>query len=307
MRGIGAAAVVLGALLVAPASAWSADPPPGAAMSSNLEYLTRIAGANGITEGKFDKVRGKDVLVITGRFGFKTYDVEDPEKPKLLDEFIPADLAAGGYWQNEDMELDTKRKLIIGALDPRHTDSATIASPCPPGGSTANPNCKSGFYVISYENPANMRQIGDFVDLPSGHTSSCIQNCKYIWTGGPARRSDQLRLGPILSPTAPAPYTFTRLVGDGRPIWVTDLTNPAPARGLRPAGRHLAQRRLHGLLARRRRGRRGHRVGQRSRRHPRLRHRRLRIATRTRTATARPRRSSRSWSPAAASPARRSP
>ena len=72
-----------------------------------------------------------------------------------------------------------------------------------------------------------MRQIGDFVDLPSGHTSSCIQDCKYIWTGGPARRSDQLWLGPILSPTAPAPYTFTRLVGDGRPIWVTDLTNPA--------------------------------------------------------------------------------
>ena len=123
MRGIGAAAVVLGALLVAPASAWSADPPPGADMSKNLEYVTRIAGANGITEGKFDKVRGKDTLVITGRFGFKTYDVEDPEKPKLLDEFIPNDLAAGGYWQNEDMELDTKRKLIIGALDPRHTDS----------------------------------------------------------------------------------------------------------------------------------------------------------------------------------------
>ena len=71
-----------------------------------------------------------------------------------------------------------------------------------------------------------MKQIGDFVDLPSGHTSSCIQNCKYIWTGGPARRSDQLNLGPILSPTAPAPYTFARDVGNGRPIWVTDLTNP---------------------------------------------------------------------------------
>ena len=60
----------LGALLagaVLPASAHAADPPPGAAISSNLEYVTRIAGANGITEGKFDEVRGKDVLVITGR------------------------------------------------------------------------------------------------------------------------------------------------------------------------------------------------------------------------------------------------
>jgi hypothetical protein len=209
-------------------------------MSKNLEYVTRIAEANGITEGKFDKVHGRDVLVITGRFGFKTYDVEDPEKPKLLDEFIPADLAAGGYWQNEDMELDTKRKLIIGALDPRHTDlGATQASPCPPNGSVADADCKSGFYVISYADPRNMRQIGDFVELPSGHTSSCIQDCKYIWTGGPARSTpptqtsprvlnpEQAWLGPILGPTDPAPWTFDRPVGDGRPIWVTDLTNPA--------------------------------------------------------------------------------
>lgn len=218
-------ASVVAAVLIAPAGARAADPPAGAAISSNLEYITRVAGAAGITEGKFDRVRGKDVLVITGRFGFKTYDVEDPENPKLLDEFLPADLAANGYWQNEDMELDTKRKLIIGALDPRHTDSPLGA--CPAGGSTSNPACKSGFYVISYANPAELKQVGDFVELPSGHTSSCIQDCRYIWTGGPARRSDQLWLGPILSPTAPAPYTFTRLVGDGRPIWVTDLTNPA--------------------------------------------------------------------------------
>ena len=71
-----------------------------------------------------------------------------------------------------------------------------------------------------------MKQVGDFVSLPSGHTSSCIQDCKYIWTGGPARRNDQLWLGPILGPGEPGRYTFTRDVGNGRPIWVTDLTNP---------------------------------------------------------------------------------
>ena len=228
MKRFGAGVVVLGALLAAPAGAQAAPPPAGAAMSDNLEYITRLPEARGITEGKFDNVRGRDVLVITGRFGFKVYDVENPEKPKLLDEFLPADLEVGGYWQNEDMELDTKRKLIIGALDPRHTEKgATSTSPCPPNGSTGNPNCRSGFYVISYANPAEMKQIGDFVTLPSGHTSSCIQDCKYIWTGGPARRNDQLWLGPILGPNEPGRYTFTRDVGNGRPIWVTDLTNPA--------------------------------------------------------------------------------
>ena len=228
--GVVAAAVVAGVLLV-PGAAQAAEKPPGAAMSDNLEYVTRVADTNQVVEGKFDRVRNKDVLVITGRFGFKTNDVSDPDNPKPLDAYLPPELNPGGYWQNEDMELDTKRKLIIGALDPRHTElGATETSPCPPGGSVNNPNCKAGFYVISYADPANLKQIGDFVALPSGHTSSCIQDCKYIWTGGPARtRNPDLRwLGPILSPTAADPNNvFTRLVGNGRPIWVTDLTNPA--------------------------------------------------------------------------------
>ena len=228
--------MVLGALLTGaaalPATARAADPPPGAAISTNLEYVTRIAEANGITEGKFDEVRGKDVLVITGRFGFKTYDVEDPAKPKLLDEFIPADLAAGGYWQNEDMELDTKRKLIIGALDPRHNTTGPSDGACPHDDTLAvrDVDCKSGFYVISYADPRNMRQIGDLVSLPSGHTSSCIQNCKYIWTGGPARRDDLDWLTTIIPKTSPdtvEPTLNNRLIGDGRPIWVTDLRDPA--------------------------------------------------------------------------------
>jgi hypothetical protein len=220
------AAAVAGLLLVVPGSAAAADPPPGAQISDNLEYIRTVADTRQVVEGKFDEVRGKDVLVLTGRFGFKTLDVSDPTNPKPLDSFLPADLAAGGYWQNEDMELDTRRKLIIGALDPRHTDNPLGA--CPAGGSVNNPSCKAGFYVISYADPTNLKQVGDFVALPSGHTSSCIQNCKYIWTGGPARTTNpDLRwLGPILGPTQPAPWTAPRLVGDGRPIWVTDLTDP---------------------------------------------------------------------------------
>jgi hypothetical protein len=225
------AAVVVGTLL-APGAAQAADPPPGAAMSDNLEYVTRVAGANGITEGKFDRADGRDVLVVTGRFGFKTYDVSNPESPELLDEFLPPELAAAGYWQDEDMELDTRRKLIIGALDPRHNDLDPDATGCPhsDGLAVRDPDCMSGFYVISYADPANLTQIGDFVSLPAGHTASCIQHCKYIWTGGPARRSDQGDLGPILGPTQPSPFTFPRVVGDGRPIWVTDLRDPSNPR-----------------------------------------------------------------------------
>jgi len=92
-----------------PAAAAAAPPPEGAAISGNLEYVTRMADAAGITEGKFDRVRGDDILVVTGRFGFKTYDVSDPEEPELLDTFLPDGIAEFGYWQDEDMELDTRR------------------------------------------------------------------------------------------------------------------------------------------------------------------------------------------------------
>ena len=178
-----------------------------------------------ITEGKFDRVGHRSVLVTTGRFGFKTYDVSDPRNPRLLDTYQPAQiLGENGYWQDEDMEIDRRRKLIIGALDPRH-DNVDQTS-CPGIGTnvtpskTRNPLCKSGFYVISYRNPRNMRQIGDFVELPAGHTATCIDDCNYIWTGGPARRNDLAYLGPF-TPGAR---------GDGRPIWVTDLRNPARPR-----------------------------------------------------------------------------
>ena len=244
MRRLGvAAALVVGAALGAPAAAQAADPPPGAAISDNLEYITRVADANCIVEGKFDRVKGRDVLVVTGRFGFKTYDVSDPKDPELMDEFLPAELADFGYWQNEDMELDTRRKLIIGSLDPRHTERdqtrcpGTIDDPQTP--KLANPGCKAGFYVISYANPAGLEQVGDFVELPAGHTTSCIQKCRYMWTGGPARSAvippattrtynPALRwLGPILGPDEVDPnFRFDRPVGDGRPIWVTDLSNP---------------------------------------------------------------------------------
>ncbi|HET8952889.1 MAG TPA: hypothetical protein VFN44_20365 [Solirubrobacteraceae bacterium] len=199
-------------------------------MSDNLEYVTRMSDAAGITEGKFDKVAGSEILIVTGRFGFKSYDVSDPSNPVLLDSFMPPGVnPANGYWQDEDMELDTKRNLIIGALDPRHNESDPVASGCPDNDGLAvrDPDCRSGFFVISYSDPANLTQVGDFVSLPAGHTASCIQDCKYIWTGGPARRSDQGDLGPIIQPVAGPPSLQNRLIGDGRPIYAVDLRDPA--------------------------------------------------------------------------------
>jgi hypothetical protein len=200
---------------VAPA----AEPPPGAAISDSLEYMARVPDSAAIVEGKFDTVGGREVLVTTGTYGFRTYDVSDPASPQLIGSFQPPEvLGPNGYWQDEDMELDVKRKLIIGALDPRHDDVDQVS--CPGIGQlsakTRNPKCRSGFYVISYADPSHLEQVGDFVELPVGHTTSCIDGCRYVWTGGPARRDDLAYLGPF----EPGGR------GDGRPIWVTDLRDP---------------------------------------------------------------------------------
>src|SRR3954454_18643751 len=213
---------VLALALLLPATALGADPPPGAAISKSLEYLNRVPGP-GQVEGKFDRVAGRDVLVTTGTFGFRIYDVVDPAHPRLLDTFQPPEvLGEYGYWQDEDMELDTSRKLIIGALDPRHDDvNQDPLTGCPGIGQasskTRNPNCRSGFYVISYGDPTNLQQVGDFVELPVCHKTSCIEGCNYVWTGGPARRNDLSYLGPFTPGGR----------GDGRPIWVTNLKDPA--------------------------------------------------------------------------------
>ena len=169
---------------------------------------------------------GRSILITTGRFGFRTYDVSDPDEPRLLDTFQPPEiLGENGYWQDEDMDIDTRRKLIIGALDPRHDDVRQDLCPGigndlpgdPPVSKTRPEGCRSGFYVISYANPRNLRQVGDLVELPAGHTATCIDRCNFVWTGGPARRDDLAFLGPFTPGGR----------GDGRPIWVTDLRNPS--------------------------------------------------------------------------------
>src|SRR5919201_307516 len=124
----------------------AADPPPGAVISDSLQYVARVPDSAAIVEGKFDRVRGRDVLVTTGKYGFRTYDVSDPASPQLIGSFQPPEvLGANGYWQDEDMELDVKRKLIIGAPDPRHDGVDQVS--CPGigtlGAKTRNPKCRS--------------------------------------------------------------------------------------------------------------------------------------------------------------------
>jgi hypothetical protein len=209
------ALAVLAAAVVAAAPADAATPPPGAI--KNVEFMKNLpegrqaTAINFMTYGQGSKAR--DVMLITGRFGLKTYDMSNPESPVLLDELgndklvLQYDLDRGRtpsasrtFWQNEDMDVDQRRKLAFLSRDPRAF-----------GGSTGSNTDVAGVYIIDAKDPADLQLI-TFKQLPTGHTTSCVNDCEWLWTGGPASSQSQRDdLG----------------WAGGRPIIVTDLRDPA--------------------------------------------------------------------------------
>ncbi len=130
-------------------------------------------------------------MYATGEFGLKAYDITaDPKVPKLVGQ-----LNMPGMWETEDTDFDPKRKIIYLSRDPRAF-----------GGNTRTG--ESGIYVVDASKPESLRQI-TYVKVPAGHTTTCVNDCRYLWTGGPAK-ADWM------------PEDW-----GGRPVWVTDVRNPA--------------------------------------------------------------------------------
>jgi len=215
MRGKTCALIALVAACAAAAPAQAAEPPAGAIKNmtfvKNLPEGRQVTAINFLTYGNGGKQT--PVMLITGRFGLKSYDFSNPESPVLLDELgndklvLQYDIDLGRtpsatrtFWQNEDMDVDQKRKLAFLSRDPRAY-----------GGLTNSNTDIAGVYIIDAKNPADLKLV-TFQQLPTGHTTSCVIDCEWLWTGGPASSQSQRDdLGWV----------------GGRPIIVTDLRDPA--------------------------------------------------------------------------------
>ena len=140
----------------------------------------------------------RDVMFATGRFGLITYDLADPAHPRMLDTLDNEALRLTGdppvdtrrpdatistYWQNEDMDVDQDRKLVFMARDPRSF-----------GGTTASTRASPASTSSTLRDPADIKLI-TFHQLPTGHTTTCINDCDYLWTGGPASAAASGRRG----------------------------------------------------------------------------------------------------------------
>jgi len=168
--------------------------------SEAIKGVRRVGGvddAKGAISAMFidyDQGHGRakrTIMYVTGQFGLKAYDITaDPRAPRLVGQ-----LDMPGMWETEDTDFDPKRKIIYLSRDPRAF-----------GGNTATG--ESGVYVVDASKPESLRQI-TYVKVPAGHTTTCVNDCQYLWTGGPAK-ADWM----------PAEW-------GGRPVWVTDVRDPA--------------------------------------------------------------------------------
>jgi hypothetical protein len=184
LRTVLAAAAIVLPLSGVPSNAAT---PPAGDISQGVTFLASIPELRSAISINFI---GSTMFAstVTGIF---SYDVSDPAAPQLLGT-LPQYI-----WENEDVDVDAKRHLLFLSRDPRgFTSPATTAFPY------------GAVQVIDVRDPRLMKQLSMTL-LPSGHTTSCVDSCRYTWTAGPAAAA-----------TDPSDW-------GGRPVWALDMTDPA--------------------------------------------------------------------------------
>ena len=180
---VAALAALLGAL---PAPAGAQTAPPAGAISDNVEFVANVP------QGAISLAFLGDTMFVSRSIGLYSYDISDPSSPQLLGA-LPMYI-----WENEDMAIDPVRKRVFISRDPRgFTTAATPGATFPYG----------AVHIIDVSNPSALVQVG-FFTVPAGHTSSCVNDCDFLWTGGP--------------------YANAQTQPDyvGRPIYATDVRDP---------------------------------------------------------------------------------
>lgn len=183
------AVLALTAAALVPVTPSSAAPPPGA-LSKNVEYVTTIPEMATAIAINFIG----DTMFVSTQTGLFSYDVSNPKAPKALGALVHP------IWENEDMDVDPARKLVFISRDPR-----------PAPGLPASALPKGGVEIVDVSNPAAM-VVKNYVVLDGGHTTTCVNKCQWLWTGGPSAYT---------APVAAQPADWK-----GRPIFATDLRDP---------------------------------------------------------------------------------
>jgi hypothetical protein len=193
----------------------------GIVKSDNMDWISNSRGINGALSGAnfmhYENL-GYDFMFGDGTGGLSIWSLKDPEHPAMVgalrtvdllqpaDSHGPADTATR-YWEGENMTLDPKRKLVYLARDPRSF------------GNSQHPNGRTGLYTIDVKDPSHPT-ILSYHWVPAGHTATCVNDCRYVWSMGPANNGSHVTGQPqdiagVLHPE----WT-------GVPVFVTDVRDP---------------------------------------------------------------------------------
>ena len=181
--------------LVAPAArAYPPTPLTTYSTSANVRLVANIPTGVGVggkfsggyyfhTTARSTGYKGPDTDAISDG-GLWVFDVRTPESPRVV-AHLPLPL-----WQNEDVDLSAKRKILLVALD-RRTSTAPAPnvanSPILPGAlfvyDIADPAKPMLASVLTL--PAEVGTAPDGTRLPgAGHTASCVLDCHYAYVTG---------------------------------------------------------------------------------------------------------------------------
>src|SRR3954454_1298153 len=126
---------------------------------------------------------GYDVMVANGTAGLSVWSLKDPAKPKWIGQvtlddlknatkpdpndptktvpIIPDGATMNQFWEGENMTVDSRRKLAFMSRD----------------------SGQKGQIIIDLKDPWNPKLL-NFSKNFQGHTSTCLNDCRFMWSVG---------------------------------------------------------------------------------------------------------------------------
>jgi hypothetical protein len=204
--------------------------------AQNVAWLAHLAGPS-IAGLAFLRYPREDVMFGDGPGGLLAWSLSDPARPTLIGQLgaaaleLPGDPPGTGFWEGEQLQVDAARRLVLMARD-----RAAFGGGGP-----------IGIYVVDVRDPRRLRLLG-FHTVPGGHTTQCLQSCRFLWSAGSSAGVFVTDLADPSDPvTATAPVDQRR--DDGAPgvehavdvdaAGIAWTSGTGGVRGYWTSGRHL--------------------------------------------------------------------
>jgi hypothetical protein len=202
--------------------------PSNANHSDNVKVISNTQGIRNhqtaLNFMHYDNL-GYDIMVGNGTGGLSVWSLKDPANPQYISGvsaeamMLPGDTQAR-FWEGENLTVDPKRKLAFLTRDPRGFGGSVLTG-------------KSGLIIIDLKDPWNP-VLRPFHPVPAGHTATCINDCRYVWSMGPANNGGHIEPGWKAVPVYVTdvrdinhPYTFSKAVDTDRNDGTTDYVHSA--------------------------------------------------------------------------------